>query len=218
MASNNDHGYARSEDEPSTSKRRRTGFSCAVAECSGTHADGLSLHQFPTDPSVRRQWINFVRTCRANFGPSFGTPTSNSRICSRHFTPDCYPVSYSLSESMGLSVKQKKLQPGAVPTIQKHAFSKPTRATPSASFSKFPTTVTSANTGVTAMTASSTTSTTTSSNYTISSSTVTTTVPIFTSPISSIPPLQVSKVRGAYAKRERKRVSAKNPDYTYDTV
>ena len=55
-----------------------------VTFCNKTNADGVSLHQFPADDNVRRQWIAFVRTKRE---PSIWTPGS-SHICSEHFTGD----------------------------------------------------------------------------------------------------------------------------------
>ena len=51
-----------------------------------TNADGVSLHQFPADESVRRQWIAFVRTKRE---PNSWTPGSG-HICSDHVSADSY--------------------------------------------------------------------------------------------------------------------------------
>ena len=51
-----------------------------------TNADGVSLHQFPADESVRRQWIAFVRTKRE---PNSWTPGSG-HICSDHNSADSY--------------------------------------------------------------------------------------------------------------------------------
>ena len=72
------------------SKRKRTGFSCCVANCIGVHSDGLSLYSFPKESNIRRQWIKFVQVCRADVGPAFYTPNVNSKICERHFVEDCY--------------------------------------------------------------------------------------------------------------------------------
>lgn len=102
-------------------KRKPTGIECAVSDCTLRNSDGVSLYTFPKDMRFRRQWVNFVRTNRANFIPS-----TYSRICSMHFASDCYPATYAIQESLGFTVKRKLLLPIAVPTIQKHEFSKPT--------------------------------------------------------------------------------------------
>ena len=44
-----------------------------VMFCNKTNADGVGLHQFPADESVRRQCIAFVRTKRE---PTSWTPGS----------------------------------------------------------------------------------------------------------------------------------------------
>ncbi|KAK7488280.1 hypothetical protein BaRGS_00020439 [Batillaria attramentaria] len=111
-----DHTYFQDANTDSPkSKRKRTGKSCCVAECCNKNSDGVSIHGFPTNPSLRRQWINFVKTCRADFT----APTANSVICEKHFSADCYPLQYRLREEMGIRVTKKDLLPGSVPTIQK---------------------------------------------------------------------------------------------------
>lgn len=107
-------------DENTAGKRKRSGFECAVNDCSLRHSDGVKMHGFPKDSIYKSQWVNFVRTCRENF-----VPTTYSKICSMHFTPDCYPATYAMQESLGFKIKFKQLKPTAVPTIQKHALSKP---------------------------------------------------------------------------------------------
>ena len=32
------------------------------------HTDGITMHQFPTDPVVRAQWVRFVQKHRVDFG------------------------------------------------------------------------------------------------------------------------------------------------------
>ena len=76
-----------------------------------TNADGVSLHQFPADESVRRQRIAFVRTKRE---PNSWTPGSG-HICSDHFSADDY-------EGFGAKVagfsSKLVLKKPAVPSIQ----------------------------------------------------------------------------------------------------
>lgn len=115
-------------DVPPFKRRRKVGYYCAVAECNSKHADGFTLHQFPTDAETRRQWIKFVQTCRADFRPSFGTPNQNSRICSLHFTTDCYPRKIALAASFGLKAKMV-LNHKPVPTVQKPHRLAPTTVT-----------------------------------------------------------------------------------------
>ena len=199
MAVPTDHAYADIDNEvqesntANTTKRRRTGYACAVADCCARHSDGVSLHKFPKVQEVRRQWIKFVSTCRADFGSSFGTRTENSRICERHFAPDCYPASYALSESLGLmgKPKRKDLLPTAIPTIQRPA---------ALSVSAFgvascivTTTVSVADAGRRESSLLTRTSTSRSQ-------------PVCT-PIVAEPLPGVTKLRGAYAKREHQRVS-----------
>jgi hypothetical protein len=42
-------------------------------------------YRFPKDVKAREKWIVALR--RKNFNP-----TDNSRICSKHFTPDCFQI------------------------------------------------------------------------------------------------------------------------------
>ena len=94
---------------------KRTGKFCVAAGCTATHKDNVSLHEFPKDsrPDIRRQWINFVKTKRKDFT----SPSAHSVLCEKHFTPDCYPLEYSIKKNLGIVVKKKSLLPDAVPTI-----------------------------------------------------------------------------------------------------
>ena len=89
---------------------------CVAADCTSTHVEILSLHEFPKEdrPEIRRQWINFVKTKRKNFT----TPTMHSVLCEKHFTADCYPMEYSLKTYIGITVKRKSLLKYVVPSIQ----------------------------------------------------------------------------------------------------
>ncbi|KAK7502895.1 hypothetical protein BaRGS_00005844 [Batillaria attramentaria] len=173
-------------EEPASKRRKKTGFSCCVADCTGKHSDGISLHKFPSESNARRQWIRFVQVCRADFGPAYGTPNNNSMICERHFTSDAYDLSYQLKQSLGIECKGKRLLEGAVPSIQKHSLSNgrsqpiQVNRSPSASASVITTMAsTSATCTVTAATSRPTTS------YLLPG---------------------VPKQRGGYAKRERQRI------------
>lgn len=69
------------------------------------------MHHFPKKNNLRRKWVKFVQTKRADFTQ----PSDHSVICSDHFTPESYAKSYMKEMRM----KQRQtLVPGAVPTLQ----------------------------------------------------------------------------------------------------
>ena len=82
---------------------------CIVANCSNTNKDGVSLHFFPKDLHVRKQWTQQVQRTRADFKE----PSKHSVVCSSHFTADCFE---GLGENVGMKIK-RMLKPEAVPTI-----------------------------------------------------------------------------------------------------
>ncbi|XP_077490705.1 uncharacterized protein LOC144101419 isoform X2 [Amblyomma americanum] len=87
---------------------------CDVKFCrSKSKHDATKFHYFPCDGTQRKAWIEFVRATRH----SEWMPTKQSRICSRHFTRDCYVQSPALMAAFGLSTKCLRLVRGAVPTI-----------------------------------------------------------------------------------------------------
>ncbi|KAL1270855.1 hypothetical protein QQF64_029871 [Cirrhinus molitorella] len=76
----------------------------------------LSFHRFPTDQKVCREWIVKIRR---DVGPYFQV-TDNTRVCSKHFTPDCIVRSLT-----GLH----RLKQGSVPTLFKWSCELKTRRT-----------------------------------------------------------------------------------------
>ena len=68
------------------------------------------VHQFPKESTIRRQWVKFVQTKRANFDGK----SQWSVLCEIHFSPECYED--SMMVDMGFK-KRKTLKKGAVPTI-----------------------------------------------------------------------------------------------------
>uniref|UniRef100_A0A3B3CPX6 THAP domain-containing protein 1 n=1 Tax=Oryzias melastigma TaxID=30732 RepID=A0A3B3CPX6_ORYME len=83
---------------------------CVVMFCRNSLHTGHSVHVFPKNPVLRRQWIRFVEVKRANF-----KLTKNSVICGAHFEKEC--MMNALQIAMGYSVRTL-LSPDAVPTIQ----------------------------------------------------------------------------------------------------
>ena len=84
---------------------------CVAGGCSNTAKDGVSLHGWPTNAQLARQWTNAVRNTRANFNQ-----TASSKLCSSHFSDDSFETQSVIAHSLGLKMK-KILKPDAVPTI-----------------------------------------------------------------------------------------------------
>ena len=93
---------------------------CIAAGCSNTHADGISLFNFPRDPSLRTQWNKQVQRTRANWRNA----TDYSVLCSKHFTKDCFEQGSVMASQFGIQ-KKRRLKPDAIPTI----FNRPAAAT-----------------------------------------------------------------------------------------
>ena len=84
---------------------------CAAGNCSNTCDNGIiSLHKWPKDKNIARQWTRAVRTTR-DF-----TPSSSHLLCSAHFEESCFEAQTILSRQLGLNLKPTLL-PSAVPTI-----------------------------------------------------------------------------------------------------
>ena len=48
---------------------------------------GITMHYFPSDESLRRKWIRFVRINRKDF-----VSRKSSALCSAHFDESCFHV------------------------------------------------------------------------------------------------------------------------------
>ena len=72
---------------------------------------GISYHCFPSDPSIREQWL--AKISRADLVIS-----KHSRLCSEHFTPDCYERDL-MAELLG-SKPKAILKPDAIPSLLSH--------------------------------------------------------------------------------------------------
>ena len=83
---------------------------CVVQFCSNSNKTGHTMHKFPKDANLKRQWVKFVQVKRADFVEPF----EHSVVCNSHFSLDCYEKSYMVQ--MGL--KEQKQLLGAVLTIQ----------------------------------------------------------------------------------------------------
>ncbi|XP_065223271.1 uncharacterized protein LOC135847594 [Planococcus citri] len=58
---------------------------CSALGCKerATRGSTVTFHRFPRNPDSREKWIRAMK--RKNF-----EPTKNSRLCEKHFTPECY--------------------------------------------------------------------------------------------------------------------------------
>ncbi|XP_050399939.1 uncharacterized protein LOC126817105 isoform X2 [Patella vulgata] len=104
-----------------------TGKLCVAAGCSNTNNDGCSMHAFPKrNDSVRRTWINFVKTKRAHWkGPSI-----HSHLCSAHFTADSFPFRTRFEMNvMGVKPPKMTLVKGSYPTIHSPSTNVPSDST-----------------------------------------------------------------------------------------
>nr|XP_058953736.1 THAP domain-containing protein 3-like [Pocillopora verrucosa] len=82
---------------------------CAVFGCNNDsrYTTGISYHCFPSDKALRSQWL-------AKISQADLVVLKNSRLCSEHFTPDCYERDLK-AEILGLKPRST-LKPGAIPT------------------------------------------------------------------------------------------------------
>ena len=93
---------------------------CSAPGCtnhSNSAPKGVSFHTFPlADPVRMGKWLSMMR--RDNF-----VPKSGSRLCSEHFTDDCFERSLKSELSVEVGYKRapkRRLLPDAVPTIFSH--------------------------------------------------------------------------------------------------
>nr|XP_042912961.1 THAP domain-containing protein 1-like [Parasteatoda tepidariorum] len=86
---------------------------------------GISSHRFPLeDKVIMRAWV--VALKRQHF-----EPTVHSKLCSEHFTPDCFDYQNLWNSPQ---TKRKKIKKDAVPSLFKFKPNKRTRAPTSYTF------------------------------------------------------------------------------------
>ena len=73
---------------------------------------GVSYHKIPTDGKLLKEWL-------AKLSRLVLVVTSDSRVCSLHFEPECFERDLE-AELLGLTSTQRKLKLDAVPTIFDH--------------------------------------------------------------------------------------------------
>ena len=75
---------------------------CVAAGCSNTQKPGITLHKFPKDPVLRKQWERQVQRTRAHW-----KATESSLLCSEHFTPECFEDKAALASQFGIHNSNK---------------------------------------------------------------------------------------------------------------
>ena len=96
--------------------------SCIFPGCRSLQGNGaVSLFKFPTDDNVRKRWINFVMR---SYCGEFNI-TTNTRLCSGHFTPDSYSNCHQVKS--GYPKSPLTLVSGAEPTLSVPACILPSR-------------------------------------------------------------------------------------------
>lgn len=103
----------------STDDEKRGGRYCLAGapnqqSCQNSNkTPGIRMHQFPSNPSVRAKWVQFVRRHRHNFQD----PTSKyASLCSAHFDESCYERKMSLVSGMAGLKMRSFLKRGSVPS------------------------------------------------------------------------------------------------------
>ena len=87
---------------------------CCVFDCNtgSRHYKGekYTLHSFPKITSVKNEWVERIN--RAGF-----VPTDSSRVCSKHFSSECYLPEEENVDERGRKRKNPHLKERAVPTL-----------------------------------------------------------------------------------------------------
>ncbi|XP_061183986.1 uncharacterized protein LOC133192121 isoform X2 [Saccostrea echinata] len=81
---------------------------CAAPNCNIRYGQGVSMFSFPEDPKLCQIWVRKLKTI--NYWPS-----KHSKLCERHFTPDCFIIEPSRARCMGYSRLQ--LKKDAIPSM-----------------------------------------------------------------------------------------------------
>ncbi|XP_040576601.1 uncharacterized protein [Lepeophtheirus salmonis] len=97
--------FQQSPEAQQSKKRRHSSATCAITSCPSP--SNVSYHYFPKDPTLLRNW---VKACRRGYKLNPKT----SRICSNHFSQDCYQSDFRF-KLLGI-VSRKLLKKGSVPS------------------------------------------------------------------------------------------------------
>ena len=93
--------------------RRKVGRRCVAGAPNKTscgndfYTEGITMHRFPIDPTVRAKWIRFVKRHRVDFND----PGKNTWLCSAHFEKTCFNLQIEGDFNL-----QRRLHRGSIPT------------------------------------------------------------------------------------------------------
>ena len=104
---------AEKSKKPKGGRRCVAGAPNKTSCLNNSHTEGITMHQFPTDPIVRAQWVRFVQKHRVDFGEPVNQYAS---LCSAHFEESCFTRNRSILEGMAASNVRRVLIKGSVPT------------------------------------------------------------------------------------------------------
>ena len=87
--------------------------SCVAGLCSRqTKRDCVSLHVFPKEPSLRRQWVKFVQLKRKDF--TMKNVSEHTQLCHLHFHEENFINQKQICNGFA---KLRILSPEAIPTV-----------------------------------------------------------------------------------------------------
>ncbi|EEC04088.1 conserved hypothetical protein [Ixodes scapularis] len=113
----------------------RKAFICSVIGCPNSRRRGrevvgadVKFFAFPKNESLRQQWIAAVRRDDSPLKEDASTVDArlhswhSAKLCSEHFSDDCFDLSAQLRARFGFSSRsaKSKLKPDAVPSIFEH--------------------------------------------------------------------------------------------------
>ena len=92
---------------------------CAAVNCSNQSGANVSFFRFPLNNKhlLERWLIAMKRNEKDEKNKRYWKPTENSRICSNHFTDDCFTQNVEALRSIGWPLKRLTLKADAVPTV-----------------------------------------------------------------------------------------------------
>ena len=101
---------------------RRGGRYCVAGAPNGvsckntSYTPGIRMYQFPSKPSVKQQWVDFVRKHRPDFVRKDPERLKYASLCSSHFEEKCFTRRLIRTDEGPVSIGNRVLIPGSVPT------------------------------------------------------------------------------------------------------
>ena len=105
------HNMAEAREKVKTGGRYCVAGAPNNESCKNTsYTKGVSMHTFPTEPTLKAKWIKFVQKHRVDFGE---TVSKFAALCSAHFEKECFDnyIAWSLGYA-----KRRNLVSDTIPT------------------------------------------------------------------------------------------------------